>query len=390
MSREPGGARAPAAVLPGAAETAASQPAAAAPSPRPPLDVVQQWFQAVITHPAGVAAGAAAEAAQSLVRLDRGELEQLVRRSSRLTAEQRLGIYANAYYARLLECLREGFPVLTQALGAEVFDGFAFDYLQRHPSRSYTLNRLAESFPRFLEETRPDRPPAAGPAGDAPGPGGAGTAAAAGRPPAWPDFLIDLATLELAIAEVFDGPGAEGEPLLAAADLLALQAGGRFAAARLTPVPCLRLLRFRYPVNAFYTRARAARDAAAAADAAGTESAAGEDSHDGKAGAGSHDGAAGAGSSRAGSSRAGSSELPFPDPGEEHVALSRTDFVVRRHTLSPFEAAVLEALMAGAAVGEAIAGAAALSPLPDHELAAQLDAAFRRWIAAGFFRAAIS
>jgi hypothetical protein len=317
--------------------------------PRPPLDVVQQWFQAVVTHPAGVAAGAASPAAQRLVRLDRGALERLVRRSSRLTAEQRLEIYANAYYARLLECLRDTFPVLTQVLGAEVFDSFAFDYLQRYPSRSYTLYRLAESFPRFLDETRPDQPPAAG--------------------PAWPDFLIDLATLELAIAEVFDGPGAEGEPLLAPADLLALQDGGGFAAARLVPVPCLRLLRFRYPVNAFYSVMRARRPveppeplgSRAAPEAASAD------------GAGAAD-----------------DGLSFPDAGEEQVALSRTDYVVRRYTLTPFESAVLEALVAGAAVGDAIAGATAASDLPDDELAAQLNAAFRRWTAAGFFRAATS
>jgi Putative DNA-binding domain len=333
------------------------QPAAAI--PRPPLDVVQQWFQAVVTHPAGVAAGAASPAAQRLVRLDRGALEQLVRRSRRLTAEQRLEIYANAYYARLLECLRDTFPVLAQVLGAEVFDSFAFDYLQRYPSRSYTLYRLAESFPRFLDETRPDQPPAAGAAGPA--------------GPAWPDFLIDLATFELAIAEVFDGPGAEGEPLLAPADLLARQAGGDFAATRLAPVPCLRLLRFRYPVNAFYSSAMAMRarrpvespellDARAAPEAASADDA----------------------------GTAAAADLPAPDPGAEHIALSRTDYVVRRYPLTPFESAVLAALLAGATVGDAIAGAAAASDLPDDELAAQLDAAFRRWTAAGFFRAATS
>jgi hypothetical protein len=326
--------------------------AGAAALPRPPLDVVQQWFQAVVTHPAGVAAGAASPAAQRLVRLDRGALEQLVRRSRRLSAEQRLEIYANAYYARLLECLRDTFPVLAQVLAAEVFDSFAFDYLQRYPSRSYTLYRLAESFPRFLDETRPDQPPA----------GAAG--------PAWPDFLIDLATLELAIAEVFDGPGAEGEPLLAPADLLARQAGGDFAATRLAPVPCLRLLRFRYPVNAFYSSAMAMRarrpvESPELLDArAGPEAASADD--------------------------ADAADLPLPDPGEEHIALSRTDYVVRRYPLTPFESAVLAALIAGATVGDAIAGAAAASGLSDDELAAQLDAAFRRWTAAGFFRAAAS
>jgi Putative DNA-binding domain len=310
----------------------------------PALDVVQRWFQAVVTHPDGVAGGLASPAARRFVPLDRGGLERLVRRSSRLTAEQRLSIYANAYYARLLECLADCFPVLRRVLGAEVFAGFAFDYLQRYPSRSYTLDRLAESFPRFLEETRPDRSaPAAG--RQAPAPGSDPEPAQA--PPAWPDFLIDLATLELAIAQVFDGPGAEGEPLLTAADLAPLRADGRFAAARLKAVPCLRLLRFRYPVNAFYTVARRA----------------------------------------AGPPGGPADELPFPEPAVEHVALSRTDFVVRRHELSPLEHAILAALLAGAGVGEAIAAGAAASELPDGDLADRLDAAFRRWTAAGFFRA---
>jgi hypothetical protein len=372
----------------------------------PPLDVVQRWFQAVVTHPAGAAAGAASPAAQCILqlgRLDRGALERLVRRSSRLTAEERLSIYANAYYARLLECLRGGFPVLAHVLGAETFDSFAFDYLQRYPSRSYTLDHLAESFPRFLEETRPDRPPPAGAAAPADAeaaprpayqerglPGGE----AEGHPPAWPDFLIDLAILELEIARVFDGPGAEGEPLLAPADLLAAGAGAGFAAACLSPVPCLCLLRFRYPVNAFYSAARAhlsqlAAAAAAAAPGETSETLAVPGSPPSLPARQWHATAAGS-SSPSQPTAAAPADLPFPEPAEEHVALSRTDFVVRRHELTPFEFAVLGALLRGATVGEAIAGAAAASELSDDELAARLDAAFRRFTAAGFFRAAVS
>jgi hypothetical protein len=325
-------------------------------TPQAALDVVQKWFQAVVTHPAGVAAGVASPAAQGLVRLDRGELERLVRRSSRLSAEERLAIYANAYYARLLECLGDCFPALKAVLGAEVFDGFAFDYLQRYPSRSYTLDRLGERFAAFLEETRPDRTPAADGAGAVvgAGPDAADARGGAAPTPTWPDFLIDLATLEWSIAKVFDGPGAEGEPLLAAADL---PAADRFAAARLVPVPCLRLLRFRFPVNAFYTAARAAlRVAPPAAPAA-----AGMDLG-----------------------------LAFPAPAVSWLALSRSDFVVRRYELSALEHALLAALLAGATAGEAIAGAAAASELADDGLAAALGTAFRRFSAAGFFRAVTS
>jgi len=206
----------------------------------PSLDTVQQWFQAVVTHPEGVAAGSAADDAQRLIRLDRGELETVVRRSRNLTAEERLSIYANAYWARLLECLGDCFPVLKQALGEEAFDSFGFEYLQRYPSRSYTLDRLGESFPRFLEETRP-------PDSD------------------WPDFLVDLARLEWTLAKVFDGPGVEGQVLVRPDDLEGV-APERFAAARLVPVACLHLLVSRYPVNAYYTAARQVEEGAAEAD----------------------------------------------------------------------------------------------------------------------------
>jgi len=284
------------------------------------LDVVQRWFQAVVTHPGGAREGAASPEAQALIRLNRGELEAVVRRSRNLTAAERLSIYANAYYARLLECLGACFPMLKRALGDEVFDSFAFEYLQRYPSRSYTLDRLGENFARFLDETRPDRE--------------------TGGAPDWPDFLIDLATLEWTIAKVFDGPGVEGQALLTPENLQAFSAE-RFAEARLEPVVCLRLLAFRYPVNAYYTAARQAAD--------------GE-------------------------------EVPIPEPADERVAILRRDFVVRRYPLTATQYTLLERIQAGATVGEAIAAAATASDLDDDALAAGLRAWFRFWSAEGFFR----
>jgi putative DNA-binding protein len=280
------------------------------------LDVVQRWFQAVVTHPEGIEGGAASEEAQRLIHLKRGELEAVIRRSRNLTAAERLSIYANAYYARLLECLASYFPVLQRALGEEVFESFAFEYLQRYPSQSYTLDRLGESFARFLEETRPD-------------PGELG----------WPDFLIDLAILEWNITRVFDGPGVEFQPLLTP-EALQLFPPERFGEARLVPVPCLRLLQFRYPVNAYFTAARQAGE--------------GE-------------------------------EVPIPEPAPERVALTRRDFVVRRFPLTAPQHALLEKVLAGATVGEAIAAAAGASDLDDDALAIELRSWFRLWAAEGFF-----
>ncbi|MFL6192665.1 MAG: putative DNA-binding domain-containing protein [Thermoanaerobaculia bacterium] len=287
-------------------------------APRP-LDVVQRWFQAVVSHPEGVGAGASSEEAQGLIRLDRGELEAVVSRSKSLSAAERLSIYANAYHARLLECLEAYYPVLRRALGREVFEGFAFEYLQRYPSKSYTLDRLGEDFARFLEETRP-----------------------AGAD--WPDFLIDLATLEWNITRVFDGPGVEFQTLLTPEALQAFPAE-RFAEARLAPVPCLRVLEFRYPVNAYYTAARRAEE---------------------------------------------DEEIPLPGPAEEWVALTRRDFVVRRYPLTAPQHALLGAVLEGAPVGEAIAVAAGVTDHDDDAFASDLQSWFRFWTAEGFFQALVN
>src|SRR5262245_56388086 len=205
------------------------------------LEQIQRWMQAAIMHPAGVAEGIASAEARRHIDVGPDEVETVVTRSRALTALERLAIYGHAYYARLLECLREEFPVLKHALGEEIYDAFAVEYLGLYPSRSYTLFHLGTNFPRFLAETRPDRD-------------GEGSAA-----PNWPDFLIDLATLELTFNEVFDGPGAEGERLLDADQLRAIPPE-RLLEARLVGVPCLRLLALRYPVHRYFSAVRRHED----------------------------------------------------------------------------------------------------------------------------------
>src|SRR5690348_9320961 len=115
-----------------------SSPQPPAPSPQP-LGPVPRWMQAVIMHPDGFDAGLASEAARQHLDVAPEDVEKVVTRSISQTSVERLSIYANAYYARLLECLGEEFPVLKQTLGEETFDAFAFDYLQQYPSQSYTL-----------------------------------------------------------------------------------------------------------------------------------------------------------------------------------------------------------------------------------------------------------
>ena len=282
------------------------------------LNLIQSWFQAVITQAGGAEGAISSPDAQQLIPVAPGEAETVIRRSSRLTAIERLSIYSNGYYARLLECLDGCYPVLKKTLGDDVFDSFAIEYLQQYPSHSYTLDLLGEHFSRFLQETRPD-----GNSGDSD----------------WPDFLIDLATLEWTIGRVFDGPGTEGHGLLTPEVLQSFPAE-QFAEAHLLPVASLKLLCFKYPVSAYYTAVRRAAE---------------------------HE------------------SVPVPQQEAERVAVFRRDFVVRRYPLSEPQYALLQKLQAGAQVYEAIGVAAAMMSLDEESLAVTLRSWFRFWSAQGFF-----
>ena len=80
----------------------------------------------------------------------------MIERSSHQTSVERLEIYAGAYYARLLECLRAEYPIMAEAMGTELFDEFAVEYLQRYPSHSYTLNDLGGQFRKVSGGDPPD------------------------------------------------------------------------------------------------------------------------------------------------------------------------------------------------------------------------------------------
>ena len=198
------------------------------------LRLLQEWMQTVITHRDGVAAGIDSPTAKSLFDVSPADVARIIEPSSQLDSIDRLAVYGNAYYARLLECLRDEFPSLCKAIGESAFDGLAFGYLQQHPSRSYTLAELGARFPAYLSESRPDD----------------------GEPrPNWTDFLIELAELERTYAEVFDGPGPEKNPVLDSVKIQQMDQA-TWGQARLVIVPWLRLKSFQYPVHEFASAVR--------------------------------------------------------------------------------------------------------------------------------------
>ena len=287
--------------------------------PTPALDQIQRWMQAAVMHPDGVVHGMNSDEARRHIDAGAADAERVLTRSKALTAVERLAIYGSAYYARLLECLRDEFPALAHALGEETFDGFAAAYLQEYPSRSYTLCQLGANFARYLAETRPPREE--------------------GEPEvSWPEFMADLALFEWTFSEVFDGPGVEGREILGSAQVQAVPAE-RWPEARLVPVPCLRLLAVRFPVQEYRAAVRA------------------------------------------------DEEPGLPAPAETLLALTRRNFVVHVATLSAPEYRLLSILASGQPVGAAIEQVAQSAGADLDHLAANLRQWFQHWAAAGYFQA---
>ncbi len=198
-----------------------------------PLNTIQRWLQAVITHPEGVRAGIDSPTTRQLVEVTQSNVEQVIHPSREMTSLDRLQIYGRAYFGRLLECLAAQFPAVRHAVGEEGFNGLAFGYLVDHPSKSYSLSTLGSSFDEYLTATRPPR----------------------SDEPDFADFLIELARLERVYAEVFDGPGPERSPDLNASELAGLSPQ-EFADSRLIFHSCVRLLTLRFPVHEYATAIR--------------------------------------------------------------------------------------------------------------------------------------
>jgi hypothetical protein len=283
------------------------------------LEQIQRWMQSVLIHPGGVSEGLDSPQARQHLDLAGDELESVILPSRALASSARLEIYVDAYFERLLECLREDFTATRFAVGDALFDALAFGYLQHYPSRSYTLNTLGQQFPKFLADTRlhvHEMPSSA--------------------PPSWPEFVIELATFERLLRDVFDGPGSELAPVLDFEKLREIPPE-KWGELRLTIAPCLRLHPFEHPVHAYWS---AFKD---------------------------------------------HQEPGPPDSRTTWLAISRRDFVVERDELTELEFALLGRLAQGETVAGAIASAAQDGRASWELLEREIPAWFARWTAAGYF-----
>jgi hypothetical protein len=143
-----------------------------------PIDLkqLQSLLYRLITAPSGVAEGLAAER-----ELGAGGLDAIVRGDERLSSEARIDIYANMYFYRILDALKEDFPATLAVLGDENFHNFVTGYILEYPPTDPSITHSGSHLADYLHD-HPMREGAS--------------------------FIADLAKLERAIVEVFLGPDA--------------------------------------------------------------------------------------------------------------------------------------------------------------------------------------
>jgi len=140
------------------------------------LEQLQGLLYRLITAVSGVAQGLAAERDLGATGLD-----ALVLGDDRLSAEARVDIYANMYFYRILDALKEDFPATLAVLGADDFHNLVTGYLLEYPPTQPSISECGRHLADYLQR-HPMRE----------------------RAP----FIADLAQLERASAEVFQGPDA--------------------------------------------------------------------------------------------------------------------------------------------------------------------------------------
>ena len=69
-----------------------------------------------------------------------------------LEPDERVGVYAEMYWLRMRDMLREDHAQVLAQLGEEAFDALVAAYIRKYPSRHHSLNEVGRSLPRFLRE----------------------------------------------------------------------------------------------------------------------------------------------------------------------------------------------------------------------------------------------
>jgi hypothetical protein len=247
-----------------------------------------------------------------------------IKPNDRLTSLQRLQIYNQQYWWRLLGCFGEDFRGVRAVLGERKFDRLAVAYLNKHGSQSWSLRNLGQFMPTFLEQ----HPGLAAPHSD---------------------LALDMARVEWARVVAFDGPSRpQVDPhRLSNANPEKLHLGIQ---------PYVTLLELRYPIDFLIKKFRESQVETGSA------------------------------SNAVGETRHRKTRLIRSKPSEHpiHLAVHRVDCSVYYKRLTPEAFALLNALRCGITLTDACEQAFAHSPTPPEQNAETLRDWFAVWTRLGW------
>jgi hypothetical protein len=125
--------------------------------PTPPsLRELQTWMRWIITDPRGVATLSTPVPTEfskhPRYRAPEINCFKFIEARAPIANEERLSIYAEAYFARILETLTADFSLVGQSIGEAAFTKLIADYLKQHPSAETNIGEVGRHLPSFLTE----------------------------------------------------------------------------------------------------------------------------------------------------------------------------------------------------------------------------------------------
>jgi hypothetical protein len=108
------------------------------------LRELQRRFFELVTAPEDVPATLAKR------QLPVESLHEILRGDEKLSPAARLDIYANMYFFRIRDVLRDDYEKVVKLVGDEAFHNLVTDYLVAHPPRHFSLRNAGRALPEFL------------------------------------------------------------------------------------------------------------------------------------------------------------------------------------------------------------------------------------------------
>jgi hypothetical protein len=181
------------------------------------LPELQRWMRGVLTHRGGVSC--------ALDHKGGPRLLHVIGETPELTRADRLSIYGDGYYWRLIDCLGANYEVLKKVLGENSFAELCRDYLDKYPSRYKCIDDVGADLSVFIKRHRVSK----------------------GRP-----YLAELAALEWAVHQSMY---ADDVPPLDPKRLSSLTPE-QWARAKITLDPSVRLMKFNWSLDTLWRNGR--------------------------------------------------------------------------------------------------------------------------------------